>query len=141
MKPTIYLACSSHEITRVQRWAAAIDALGYIEITSRWWVNCDWSGRDAVLTREQARDVAVNAISAIARANIVWVLVPRSLAGGSLVELGIAHAFAAHTPGRYVVATGNGCSRTAFTAACDVRDESDGIGLVAVAKRATEIRK
>lgn len=139
MRPTIYLAGASAELSRAQRWAIALERTQMVELTSHWF-QCTDLGQDVYLARDQQATIAEDCLTAIARARIVWFLFPRSMAGGSMVEFGAALAFSSMHPSRKTVVTGQGCSRTVFTGPRSlIRDESDSVDFTEVCRLAREL--
>ena len=139
MTAHVYLAASSSDLPRVRRWVRAIEAAG-LTLSSRWFDDTGL-GCDSALERERQDEIANDCMMALAKSRIVWVLCPRSLVGGSLVELGMAIAFASFDRGRQVVVTGHGSHDTVFTGLRSVfRDPSDDVGFVEVVRLANGVR-
>lgn len=85
----IYVAGSSKEIPRVQKWIAAVRAAGYV-------VTCDWTvpmlefqamGREP--TAQEATFYANQDADGVIGADYVWVLRPTTASTGLHTELGI----------------------------------------------------
>lgn len=98
----VYVAGSSAEIERVERWSAALVAAG-IEVVSSWPQNVRAVGsanpRDA--SREQRLAWTATCLVEVTTATVVWFLVPGSAAAtrGAWAEIGFARG-CSHDPAR-----------------------------------------
>lgn len=94
--PTVYLAGSSAETERIERWASKLREAGVTPLCS-WITAVAQSGgnpRDA--PTKQRRLWAASNLTEVAQADAVWFLVPTypAVTRGAWFEAGFAHAFA-----------------------------------------------
>ena len=116
----VFLGGASSEQHRALSWAAMLDEAG-AELTSRWFVGCEsWTGRDHELQKQKRFDIAISQLAAVRDADVVWILVPNFVNGGSMVELGAALGMS-----KTVITSGPSVNRTLFTSACHFMSESD----------------
>ena len=89
---TAYVAGASSESQRCASFAAQLEVRG-ITITHRWWDDVAAAGSaNRGLTEQQRRDAALGCLRGVAKAMLVYVLMPREGAAtiGAWVELGFA---------------------------------------------------
>lgn len=128
MKPlSLYLAGASAELHRVRKWADALEKSSAVRITHRWFDDAHvWAGSDAKQTLEDAITHANGCLDGMRSARLLWLLLPASLAGGSLIEFGYALAHRRKTrPSLRTIASGTDVRRTIFTALADEQHEMD----------------
>lgn len=127
MRPlSLYLAGASAELHRVRKWADALEKSSAVRITHRWFDDAHvWAGSDAQQTLADAVRHANGCLDGMRSARLLWLLLPASLAGGSLVEFGFALAQRKGRPALRTIASGTDVRRTIFTALADEQHELD----------------
>lgn len=122
----LYLAGASAELRRVRKWADALEKSTAVRITHRWFEDAHtWAGRDAEQVAKDAAMHASGCLQGVLDARVLWLLLPASLAGGSLVEFGYALAQRKVRPPLRIVASGADVRRTIFTSLADEMHELD----------------
>lgn len=89
----VYIAGSSKEITRAERWGSELRAYD-IEVVSTWpeVIRKVGKANPADATIAQYREWAKRDLDEVKRANVFWLLLPEGDTIGAWVELGHAHA-------------------------------------------------
>lgn len=86
----IYIAGSSQETDRVQKWIAEIRAAGYV-VTLDWTLHVlAFKALGRLPTDEEAKPAAIGDMEAVLTADIVWVLRPTTNSTGVHTEIGLA---------------------------------------------------
>jgi len=90
----LYIAGSSKELSRAERWIATCRAAG-IEITEDWVASMRAAGPDHAADPEVLVSAAQRDLDGVRSADLVWVLIPPAVAGstGCWAELGAALAW------------------------------------------------
>lgn len=125
-RPTIYLAGSSRDTTRVRIMASALDESGLFTIAYRWWESSS-VGHDAALSDFDQVRISGACKQAIERSALFWLLFPGVGMPHSscFIELGMALA-QRHT---VTCVTGGSYRSLALTSDADFRDGADELGL------------
>lgn len=134
---SIYVSGASRDHERVAYWVDIIRRNQLLTLTSTWHKTAaQWAGQDARLPVEDQRNVARVDLSAVHRADVVWLLMPPSAgSAGAFVELGYALA---HQKRVYV--SGTNCSASIFTSLARVRDTDDRVVYHEICRYAESLR-
>ena len=129
MKPRVYVAGSSLDMDRARRAVERLRAAG-IEVTCTWLdvVSSVGAANLTDATAEQRRSWSVVDLAEVARADVLWFLVPARHAPtrGAWVELG--HAYAS---GKWIVCSGETTKQSIFTAlGAEFASDAEAVGFI-----------
>jgi hypothetical protein len=106
---TIYIAAASTEAPDVAVLADRLVRVGWV-ITHRWWTSfltgAHVAGADMAVEQPTRLAHAEEDISAVLRASVLWLLVPRRTSVGAWVEFGAALAHARSATDKRVIISG-----------------------------------
>lgn len=138
-KLPIYIAGASSELTRVRKWADAIEKSGTARVTLRWFDGAEsWAGRDAHVPLDVHEAASANCLQAIREARLFWLLLPASVAGGAVIEYGFALGHHGRKGRIRTIVSGTNLRRTVFSARADETYELDVHAFQSVLRHATQ---
>jgi hypothetical protein len=93
MRLPVYVSGASAEHARVRKWADALEKSGAVKLTHRWFEDAaKWTGSDALHPHETRLQLAQEELRGIRAARVYWLILPATMAGGSMFEWGYAYA-------------------------------------------------